>query len=164
MPQTSSRTRITRKEVEAAFAMCNPQKPETINIQDLKVIMRALGFDPRNEEVERLTKKVQNTIKRVKGDKDEALLTVDQFLDLMKERLESDKSTEEMRCAFKLFDRDGKGWIDLEDLKRVSNELGEDIKQNDLIEMLKEAEADPGQKGRVDEEAFFRIMKRTCLY
>ncbi|CAJ0931142.1 unnamed protein product, partial [Mesorhabditis belari] len=140
MPQTSSRTRITRKEVEAAFAMCNPQKPETINIQDLKVIMRALG------------------------DKDEALLTVDQFLDLMKERLESDKSTEEMRCAFKLFDRDGKGWIDLEDLKRVSNELGEDIKQNDLIEMLKEAEADPGQKGRVDEEAFFRIMKRTCLY
>lgn len=41
-------------------------------------------------------------------------------------------SREEILKAFKLFDTNSKGWIDIDDLKRVSKELGENMTEEEL--------------------------------
>lgn len=52
--------------------------------------------------------------------------------------------------------------ISLEDLQRVANELGAEISEEELRQMIEEADNDGD--GLVSEMEFLRIMKRTCLY
>jgi centrin-3 len=49
---------------------------------------------------------------------------------------------EEMRKAFRLFDEDDKGRIDLRNLRRVARELGEDLTDEQLQSMIDEFDTD----------------------
>ena len=63
---------------------------------------------------------------------------------------------------FNLFDDDQTGHITLRNLKRVAKELGENMTDEELQEMIDEADRDGD--GEVNEEEFFRIMKKTSLF
>jgi hypothetical protein len=61
--------------------------------------------------------------------------------------------------AFRLFDGDGTGRITFKNLKRVAKELGENLTDEELQEMIDEA--DRNGDGEIDEEEFLRIMKKA---
>jgi centrin-1 len=69
---------------------------------------------------------------------------------------------EEIMKAFRLFDDDETGKITFKNLKRVAKELGENITDEELQEMIDEADRDGD--GEVSEEEFFRIMKKSGLF
>jgi len=71
-------------------------------------------------------------------------------------------SKEEILKAFRLFDDDETGKISFKNLKRVAAELGEKISDEELMEMIEEADRDGD--GEINEEEFLRIMKKTNLY
>ena len=71
-------------------------------------------------------------------------------------------SPEEIRRVFKLFDDDETGKISFRNLKRVARELGENMTDEELQEMIDEADRDGD--GEVNEEEFLRIMKKTNLF
>jgi len=64
--------------------------------------------------------------------------------------------------AFRLFDDDETGKISFKNLKRVAKELGENMTDDELQEMIDEADRDGDNE--VNEEEFFRIMKKTSLF
>ncbi len=64
--------------------------------------------------------------------------------------------------AFRLFDDDNSGKISFQNLKRVAKELGENMTDEELREMI--AEADRDGDGEINEEEFFRIMSKSSLY
>ena len=63
---------------------------------------------------------------------------------------------EELRRAFRLFDIDGKGMITQDDLRRVSQQVGNSIPDADIAAMVEEFDA--SGKGGVDEDEFLRLM------
>ncbi|KAJ9134179.1 Cell division control protein, partial [Coniochaeta hoffmannii] len=63
---------------------------------------------------------------------------------------------EELRRAFRLFDVDGKGMIRLEDLVRVSQEIGQPLEQGEMETMIQEFDSDG--KGGVGEDEFVKLM------
>eukprot|EP00811_Abedinium_folium_P006535 NODE_16022_length_1016_cov_13.389201.p5 GENE.NODE_16022_length_1016_cov_13.389201~~NODE_16022_length_1016_cov_13.389201.p5 ORF type:complete len:82 (-),score=41.62 NODE_16022_length_1016_cov_13.389201:245-490(-) len=69
---------------------------------------------------------------------------------------------EEILKAFKLFDDDNTKKISFRNLKRVAKELGERMTDEELQEMIDEADRDGD--GEVNEEEFLRIMKKTNLF
>ncbi len=69
---------------------------------------------------------------------------------------------EEILKAFRLFTSDNPAGITFKDLKRVSRELGEKMSDEELQEMIDEA--DRNGDGVVDETEFLRIMKKTNLF
>lgn len=89
-------------------------------------------------------------------------LTFDDFLQLMSTKMAEKDSKEEILKAFRLFDEEDKGKITFRDLKRVSQELGENLTNQELQEMIDEADRDGD--GEIDQEEFLRIMKKTSLY
>jgi len=69
---------------------------------------------------------------------------------------------EEILKAFRLFDDDSTGKISLRNLKRVARELGENMSDEELQEMIDEADRDGD--GEISEEEFIRIMRKTNLF
>ena len=86
--------------------------------------MRALGFEPRKEEIKKMIGDV---------DKDNSgTLSFDNFLNLMARKISEKDSKEEILKAFKLFDDDETGKISFDNLKRVAKELGENLTDEEL--------------------------------
>ena len=54
------------------------------------------------------------------------------------------------------------GKISFRNLKRVAKELGENMTDEELQEMIDEADRDGD--GEISEDEFLRIMKKTSLY
>lgn len=120
----------------------------------MKVAIRALGFEPTREEIRKLIANV---------DPDGiGKLSFEEFLDLMSVKMQEKDSKEEVLRAFKLFDDDNTGKITFKNLKRVAKELGENLTDEELQEMIEEADRDGD--GEISQEEFLRVMKKTCLY
>ena len=58
-----------------------------------------------------------------------------------------------------MFDRDGNGLIDRNELKLVMQELGEKLSEEDIDEMIEEA--DTNNDGFIDYEEFARYMSSS---
>ena len=93
---------------------------------------------------------------------DSETISLEQFVSLMSEKISEKGAREEILKAFRLFDDDQTGKISLSNLKRVAEELGESLTEEELKEMIEEADHD--KDGAVNQEDFLRIMKKTCLY
>mmetsp|Transcript_60194 Transcript_60194/g.130730 ORF Transcript_60194/g.130730 Transcript_60194/m.130730 type:complete len:82 (+) Transcript_60194:322-567(+) len=81
---------------------------------------------------------------------------------MMTSKMSERDPMEEIIKAFRLFDDDETGKISFRNLKRVAKELGENMTDEELQEMIDEADRDGD--GEVSEEEFIRIMKKTSLY
>ena len=116
--------------------------------------MRALGFEPKKEEIKKMIADI---------DKDgSGTIDFEEFLQMMTAKMGERDSREEIMKAFRLFDDDETGKISFKNLKRVAKELGENMTDEELQEMINEA--DRVGDGEVNEEEFFRIMKKTSLF
>ena len=143
-----------RQDIKEAFDLFDSEGTGVIDIKELKVAIRALGFEPKKEEIKKMIAEI---------DKDgTGKLSFDDFLSLMTVKMAEKDSKEEILKAFRLFDDDETGTISFKNLKRVAKELGENLTDEELQEMIDEADRDGD--GEVNQDEFLRIMKKTSLY
>ena len=64
--------------------------------------------------------------------------------------------TAEMREAFKIFDRDGNGYIDLKELKTVITRMGEPLSDKEAEEIFRVA--DLNGDGKLDYDEFVQMI------
>lgn len=64
--------------------------------------------------------------------------------------------------VFKLFDEDDSGYITFRNLKRICQELGESLTDDEIQEMIDEADRD--NDGQINAEEFYRIMKKRSIH
>ena len=81
---------------------------------------------------------------------------------MMSQKILNRDPKDEILKAFRLFDDDETGKISFKNLKRVAKELGENMTDEELQEMIDEADRDGD--GEINEDEFLRIMKKTSLY
>merc|ERR1712193_264283 len=130
------------QEIREAFDLFDTDGSGTIDAKELKVAMRALGLDAKKDEIRRMINDI---------DKDgSGTIDFNEFLNMINARMGDRDSREEIIKVFRLFDDDETGKISFKNLKRVAQELGEN--------MIDEADRDGD--GEVNEDEFFRIMKR----
>merc|ERR1712159_99136 len=142
------------QEIREAFDLFDTDGSGTIDAKELKVAMRALGLDAKKDEIRRMINDI---------DKDgSGTIDFNEFLNMMTARMGDRDSREEILKAFRLFDDGETGKISFKNLKRVAKELGERMTDEELQEMIDEADRDGD--GEVNEEEFLRIMKKTNLF
>uniref|UniRef100_A0AC35FA72 EF-hand domain-containing protein n=1 Tax=Panagrolaimus sp. PS1159 TaxID=55785 RepID=A0AC35FA72_9BILA len=177
---------VSYEEVIKAFEKFDTCGDGKVAYKQLKCIMRELGLDPREAEVTKCVETLKNNQKndhRMKLGLDPREAEVTKCVETLKNNHKNhhrmthftcyelyelvnnrkkDTNLEEIRMAFRLFDVDGKGYISIKDLKQITDELKEEIKQDELEEMIDVV----GVKvpGKVSFEEFAMIMKKTSLY
>lgn len=77
-----------------------------------------------------------------------AVLTAAEFLTMMARKMKDTDSEEEIREAFKVFDRDNNGFISAAELRHVMTSIGEKLTDDEVDEMIREADQDGD--GRID--------------
>ncbi|XP_010218633.1 PREDICTED: caltractin [Tinamus guttatus] len=147
-------TEEQKQEIREAFDLFDTDGSGSIDVKELKVAMRALGFEPKKEEIKKM---IADIDKEGSG-----TIDFEDFLAMMTQKMSEKDSKEEILKAFRLFDDDGTGKISFKNLKRVAKELGENLTDEELQEMIDEADRDGD--GEVNEQEFLRIMKKTSLY
>uniref|UniRef100_A0A914HZ58 EF-hand domain-containing protein n=1 Tax=Globodera rostochiensis TaxID=31243 RepID=A0A914HZ58_GLORO len=151
----SSSERVPNSEFVSSICAQFEGNGGQIAIKRLKIVMRALGLEPRQAEL---------------GSRNRAIsFTALELAELLADRLQKDGVKgvdEELHSVFRLFDTDGKGFISVNDLRRVADELGERISEEEFREMITVAVS--GRSGigsdRVSETDFSAIMKKISLY
>jgi len=79
-----------------------------------------------------------------------------EFLSLMARKMKDTDTEEELIEAFKVFDRDGNGLISASELRHVMTNLGEKLTDEEVDEMIREADIDGD--GHINYEEFVRMM------
>lgn len=153
------------------FTLFDLDKDNYIDYHELKVALKALGFDlPKAEILDILqthgipasqlappttnNKQAPPAHPTFSGPS-RLLLSHNHFLNIAAQRMDARDPREEILRAFDLFDADGKGRIELGDLRRVARELGEGLQEEELAAMIEEF--DIRGEGGIGREEFVGI-------
>lgn len=140
------------REVNDVFNMMDSNKDGFLDPDDIRITMNTLGFEFNQQEIQRLIMELdpQNTGK----------IDLAAFSELIKQKMTEKDHIEEIQMAFQMIDTEKKGKITFSDLKKVAKELGETISDQELHEMINEADAD--NDGEISFEEFVAVIRTAA--
>ena len=113
-----------------------------ITEKDLKVALRALGIEPTKEDIKNLIIAAKAGQVKDKDQQKEGANAIDfkEFLDIMAIKMSECDKDDELSRAYKMFkEPQENGEITLESLRKIADELSEPMTNEELMEMIMEA-------------------------
>lgn len=102
----------------------------TISAKELVVVMRSIGLSPSVDEIQKMMDDI------VPGNDGE--IEFEGFMQLMALKLKETETEDELKEAFKSFDKAGKGFYTLDDLKAMVLQYGERMADDEIEKMFLE--------------------------
>ncbi|XP_027461685.1 calmodulin-1-like [Zalophus californianus] len=134
-------------EFKEAFSPFEKDGNGTITTKELGTVMRALSQNPTEAES-------QDMINEVDANGN-GTIDFPEFLTMMARKMKDIDREEEIRKAFRVFDKDGNSYISAAELCHVMTNLGEKL-TDEVDEMIREADIDG--VGQVNYEEFVQMM------
>ncbi|CAF3297356.1 unnamed protein product [Rotaria socialis] len=140
-------------KLKEAFSLFDRLGGGVISIQDLAFVIRSIGYQTTPSELESMIREVDRD-----GD---GLIDFDEFKQMM---ISNDDSRFEMfndellNEAFRIFDKDGNGFISEMEIRSVMSNLGEKLTDDELNDMIREADLDGNRQ--VDYAEFSALVRR----
>ena len=136
------------EEYKKVFESYSKGQEGNVNKQELANIFKAINIDASDEEIKEIIKKMDL--------EDKKEINYDEFLTIINQREKDVDEEEEVLKAFKVFDKEGNGLININELKDIMLSMGNNWSENEINEML--AEADIDMDGYINYEDFVRTM------
>jgi len=135
------------------FSIYDKDEVGLISTKHLGTVMRTLGLNPTDAELQSFTNEVEH-------DEDgHGLIDFEIFLVMMARQIResSPNIQKDIVDAFKVFDKDGNGFISAAELRHVMMNLGKQkLSEEDAEEMIREADVDGD--GQINYEDFVARM------
>ncbi|XP_017148841.2 neo-calmodulin [Drosophila miranda] len=136
------------KFIEDAFAVMDKESDGSVTAKELAVLMRSLGRSPTDNEL-------QAMINEVDADGNGSI-ELEEFAFMIIRKMHDTNHEDELRDAFRVFDKENNGYITSSELKVVLTALGMKLPDDEIEEMIREYDID--QDGHLDFEEFVNMM------
>ena len=122
-------------EIKDAFELFDANGDGRINAREIRSAMQSIGYDEKNPTVYEVMNELDNPRNKNSGG-----ATFNDFCQTVNYRVPEKETTEDLRKVFNLFlDDPHSNTTSLESIKRVADELGENIEEIELNAMLNKA-------------------------
>jgi len=124
-------------ELKEAFAQFDKDGDGSVSIRELGSVMRTTGQNLTEAEL-------QEMINEVDCDKS-GTIDIDEFIQMMGRKHQVPDTEEEIKEAFKVFDRNQNGFVSPDELREVMADLKETLTEDEVAELFKEADVVDGK-------------------
>merc|ERR1712048_44483 len=135
------------EEVKEAFAIFDKNGDGTITTKDLITVMRSLGKNPTEDEIDDMIREVDTD--------GNGVIDFIEFLEMMAKM--STDVDETIKEAFYIFDTDGSGAISSDEFRKVMMTLGAQMTDEEVTEIIEEVDVDGD--GQINLEEFVNMLK-----
>jgi len=146
-PQTVTTEQL--EEFKEAFELFDKDGDGRITAHELGIVMHSLGQTPTEQELVDMVNEI---------DEDgNGTIELDEFVKMMSKKVKESENEKELREAFQVFDKDNDGYISALELSYVMTNLGEKLTDDEVIDMIREADLDGD--GKVNFTEFVYMMR-----
>ncbi len=136
---TSKKTEVQEyksdgNEIKDTFELFDVNGDGRINAREIRGAMQSIGFDEKNPTVYEVMTELDNPRNKNSGG-----ATFNDFCQTVNYRVPEKETTEDLRKVFSLFVEPNSDTTSLESIKKVADELGENIEELELNAMLNKA-------------------------
>ena len=143
-------------EIKQAFDLFDTNSTGLIDPKELKAAMQSLGFDSKNPTIFELISDLDNDASEKAGG-----INFETFIQAINDKLGDKESEEGIRRIFNLFiDNPDENTITLNSLKKIARELGENMSNEELKDMLQRASKNGTE---LTFEEFYDIMTKKSF-
>ncbi|KRZ14651.1 Calmodulin [Trichinella zimbabwensis] len=143
----------TLAQCEEAFRGLDANGDGVVTAEDFSIKMLRLGIPHSVDEL-------LHAVREIAGDGTEEV-DFDALFPLMTCEVESDEERMELKETFKIFDRDGDGYITVEELKNVLDDLGDPVSDEEVLAILTSTDND--KDGLISFEDFQDVWTSCCV-
>ncbi|KAJ5079278.1 calmodulin-1 [Anaeramoeba ignava] len=135
-------------EFKEAFNLFDKDGDGKITSKEVGVVMRSLGVNPTEAELQDIVNDIDANMN--------GFIEFQSFVNLIKKKMQDEDKPEDIIAAFKVFDRDGHGYIATHELYHILTTIGEPLTKEEADQL--EQEADKEKSGRVNYAEFVNLM------
>merc|ERR1712187_1089123 len=140
-------------EIKEAFDLFDNDNSGAISVNELTSAMQSLGFDVKHAVVYNMVADLDSA--------GSGEIEFGEFLAVMTAKLSDKNTREEIDRVFNLFDKDRNGSLEADDLSRVCKELGEDMPEEDIREVIGRMDLDGD--GAVGLDDFYNVLTKKTF-
>ncbi|XP_060803239.1 uncharacterized protein LOC106138293 isoform X1 [Amyelois transitella] len=144
-------TEEQENDLREAFNSLDHLGEGKIKAADFRVVIKALGYEPTKEELQHMINAVD------KGDTGK--LSFENFQTAIMRKIMSLDTDGDIMKSFRLFDMDDSGLISFENVKKVTEILGTYLTDEEIEEMIDDADKD--FDGFINVQEFMRMIKNS---
>lgn len=168
MSNTGSLSRSEQEDLLHMFQLFDTEQTGTVSLMELKTVLEQVAKededDSSNQQTQRGRRQALEKVLALpvfqNPRNDDQQLSKEEFVDLLTST--EPQGSSDLERVFELFDTDKKGYIDVEDLRRMAQDLGEEsMGQEELEEMIQRAAS--SQQGRVTLEDLEAVLNHTLM-
>ncbi|SPP75545.1 neo-calmodulin [Drosophila guanche] len=137
-----------RQIIEDAYAIMDREQDGSVTSKELAIIMRALGRQPTDNQLQAMINEVDSD--------GNGSIEMAEFCSMILRKMHDTNHEDELRDAFRVFDKENNGYITSAELKVVLTALGLKLPDDEIEEMIREYDID--QDGHLDFEEFVNMM------
>ena len=131
------------------FKMFDINKKGSFGVTELSQVMKSYGMNYNEQEVLEMILVIDTN--------GNGKVSFEEFLDVfLRTMKDTNEAEEELREAFKVFDKEGNGFLLISDLRKALTELGDKLTEEEVDEMLRELELENDRY--INYEEFITIL------
>lgn len=150
-PLTMSEVKLSdaqKKAAQDAFSQLDKRGEEKIRVGDIQNAMKKLGHNISGDWLESMEDEID-----AEGT---GYINLDEFCEIVRKKMQADEDERELKEIFRVLDKEKKGEVNTSELRWILKNLGDDLTEDDIDDMI--ADVDTDGSGWVDYEEFAKLM------
>lgn len=137
-----------QKAAHDAFHALDKKGEDNIKVGDIESAMKKMGLNIKGDFLEKMEDVIDT--------EGTGYIGLEEFIVIVKKKMQEDEDEKELKEIFRVLDKDKKGEVNVSELRWILKNLGDDLTEEDIDDMI--ADVDTDGSGWVDYDEFAHLM------